>query len=102
MTPPERCTDILYIIFQARTTECSGRCKNRSTCSWKREGLDSLLNLFSGPLLPLRRLAAMSPRDPYALDPSLAEDPPASWSGRLKYLGPGLVLTASIVGSGEL
>ncbi|MBA4106802.1 MAG: iron transporter [Pirellula sp.] len=44
----------------------------------------------------------MSPRDPYALDPSLAEDPPASWSGRLKYLGPGLVLTASIVGSGEL
>ncbi len=44
----------------------------------------------------------MSPRDPYALDPTLAEDPPASWNGRLKYLGPGLVLTASIVGSGEL
>jgi Mn2+/Fe2+ NRAMP family transporter len=44
----------------------------------------------------------MSPRDPYVLDPSLVEDPPASWRGRLRYLGPGLVLTASIVGSGEL
>lgn len=44
----------------------------------------------------------MSPRDPYALDPSLVEEPPTTWRGRLKYLGPGLVLTASIVGAGEL
>jgi manganese transport protein len=44
----------------------------------------------------------MSPRDPYALDPSLVEDPPTTWRGSLKFLGPGLVLTASIVGSGEL
>lgn len=29
-------------------------------------------------------------------------DPPATFFGRLKYLGPGLILTASIVGSGEL
>lgn len=44
----------------------------------------------------------MSLRDPYALDPSLVEDPPTAWRGKLKFLGPGLVLTASIVGSGEL
>src|SRR5688572_31909588 len=42
------------------------------------------------------------PRDPYVLDPSLVQDPPRSLWGRLKLLGPGFVLTASIVGSGEL
>lgn len=41
-------------------------------------------------------------RDPYVLDPSLVADPPRSLSARLRLLGPGLVLTASIVGSGEL
>jgi manganese transport protein len=40
--------------------------------------------------------------DPYVLDPALVEDPPRSWSGTIKMLGPGFVLTASIVGSGEL
>jgi len=42
------------------------------------------------------------PRDPYVLDPSLVEDPPTAWLARLRLLGPGFVLTASIVGSGEL
>jgi Mn2+/Fe2+ NRAMP family transporter len=44
----------------------------------------------------------MEARDPYLLDPGLVADPPQSWLGRLRELGPGLVLTASIVGSGEL
>jgi manganese transport protein len=44
----------------------------------------------------------MSPRDPYVLDPALVQLPPPSLAGRLRELGPGLVLTASIVGSGEL
>ena len=44
----------------------------------------------------------MSPRDPYLLDPSLVEEPPTTWRGRIRFLGPGLVLTASIVGAGEL
>ncbi|MEX2577664.1 MAG: Nramp family divalent metal transporter [Verrucomicrobiales bacterium] len=39
---------------------------------------------------------------PYALDPSLVEEPPESFSGKLRYLGPGFILSASIVGSGEL
>lgn len=30
------------------------------------------------------------------------KDPPESWKGRLKFLGPGFILSASIVGSGEL
>ena len=44
----------------------------------------------------------MPPRDPYVLDPARVQNPPPSWVGRLRELGPGLVLTASIVGSGEL
>lgn len=40
--------------------------------------------------------------NPYVLTADRAQAPPASWLGRLKYLGPGLILTASIVGSGEL
>ena len=40
--------------------------------------------------------------DPYKLDASQIAAPPTSFFGRLRYLGPGLVLTASIVGSGEL
>jgi manganese transport protein len=30
------------------------------------------------------------------------QEPPANWKGRLKFLGPGFILSASIVGSGEL
>lgn len=38
----------------------------------------------------------------YALDPSGVREPPTTWRGRLPYIGPGFVLSASIVGSGEL
>ncbi|MCA9231263.1 MAG: Nramp family divalent metal transporter [Planctomycetales bacterium] len=40
--------------------------------------------------------------DPYQLDASRVAEPPATWSGKLLYCGPGFVLSASIVGSGEL
>lgn len=40
--------------------------------------------------------------NPYAYDNSALEVPPATLSGALRRVGPGLVLTASIVGSGEL
>ena len=40
--------------------------------------------------------------DPYAHDRSLIEEPPRHFTGMLKYLGPGFILSASIVGSGEL
>lgn len=40
--------------------------------------------------------------DPYALDPSGIKEPPVGWRDSLRYLGPGLILSASIVGSGEL
>jgi len=43
-----------------------------------------------------------SAENPYVLTAERAEAPPATWFGRMKYLGPGLILTASIVGSGEL
>jgi manganese transport protein len=44
----------------------------------------------------------MPSRDPYVLDPALVADPPTTWRETLSMLGPGFVLTASIVGSGEL
>ncbi len=40
--------------------------------------------------------------DPYRLDPAGVREPPQGWADSLKYLGPGLILSASIVGSGEL
>ncbi|MEU2198568.1 Nramp family divalent metal transporter [Isoptericola sp. NPDC019482] len=40
--------------------------------------------------------------DPYRLDPADAIEPPTSFRGRLKYLGPGLVISAAVIGSGEL
>jgi manganese transport protein len=43
-----------------------------------------------------------SPDNPYILTKERAESPPTSFFARLKHLGPGLILTASIVGSGEL
>ncbi len=40
--------------------------------------------------------------DPYALSASSIREPPKSFFESLKYIGPGFILSASIVGSGEL
>ncbi len=40
--------------------------------------------------------------NPYLLTSDRIKDPPTTISGALQYLGPGLLLSASIVGSGEL
>lgn len=40
--------------------------------------------------------------DPYQLDSANIKEPPTSFVESLKYLGPGFILSASIVGSGEL
>lgn len=40
--------------------------------------------------------------NPYARDASTIEEPPTHFLGMAKYLGPGFILSASIVGSGEL
>jgi len=42
------------------------------------------------------------PRDPYALTERDIKDPPKSFFETLQYLGPGFVLSAAVVGSGEL
>lgn len=48
------------------------------------------------------RPGVSSEADPYHLDASGIREPPSGWLQSLKYLGPGLILSASIVGSGEL
>lgn len=40
--------------------------------------------------------------DPYHLTPEGIKDPPKGWGQSFRHLGPGLILSASIVGSGEL
>ncbi|MGC3946889.1 MAG: Nramp family divalent metal transporter [Chryseolinea sp.] len=40
--------------------------------------------------------------DPYVLSIHNVKEPPHTFAGRLKFLGPGFILSASIVGSGEL
>lgn len=45
---------------------------------------------------------AVAPRNPYALDPGAVEEPPSRFLSTLRRIGPGMVLAASIVGSGEL
>lgn len=44
----------------------------------------------------------MHDSDPYQLSAEKAFDPPPGFMERLKFLGPGFILSASIVGSGEL
>ena len=44
----------------------------------------------------------MLSENPYRLDPSKIKDPPKGLLGSFQDLGPGFVLSASIVGSGEL
>jgi Mn2+/Fe2+ NRAMP family transporter len=46
--------------------------------------------------------AAVTTGDPYRLTPEGIKEPPRSWRDSLRYLGPGLVLSAAIVGAGEL
>ena len=40
--------------------------------------------------------------DPYTIQAGLTRDPPTTWRGRMRNLGPGIVVTGSIVGSGEI
>jgi Mn2+/Fe2+ NRAMP family transporter len=46
--------------------------------------------------------AAAAVPDPYALRPEDAREAPRTFTGRLRHLGPGLILSAAVVGSGEL
>lgn len=41
-------------------------------------------------------------QDPYTLTADGIKEPPVGWKASFRYLGPGLILSASIVGSGEL
>ena len=40
--------------------------------------------------------------DPYALDPADIQNPPHTLRGRLRFLGPGMITSAAVVGSGAL
>lgn len=44
----------------------------------------------------------LTEHDPYRLDPARIQEPPRTFGGRLKFLGPGMITSAAVVGSGEL
>jgi Mn2+/Fe2+ NRAMP family transporter len=48
------------------------------------------------------KAAGAAATDPYALTPEGIKEPPVGWRASFRYLGPGLIMSASIVGSGEL
>ncbi|WP_309131311.1 Nramp family divalent metal transporter [Brevibacterium sp.] len=48
------------------------------------------------------QLASQTKVDPYRLDAKDVLEPPTTFVGKLKYLGPGLVISAAVIGSGEL
>ncbi len=50
----------------------------------------------------MARAALEALKDPYRLDPEDVAEPPRSLSAILRRIGPGMILCASIVGSGEL
>jgi manganese transport protein len=52
--------------------------------------------------IPRRVSALRDSSDPYVLSPTAIEAPPLSFAACLRRIGPGMVLAASIVGSGEL
>jgi Mn2+/Fe2+ NRAMP family transporter len=43
-----------------------------------------------------------SAKDPYRLDPANIQEPPSGLKGSLRFLGPGMITSAAVVGSGEL
>jgi Mn2+/Fe2+ NRAMP family transporter len=46
--------------------------------------------------------AVVARPDPYILDHTRIQDPPTRFSGKLRFLGPGMITSAAVVGSGEL
>ncbi|NMR20216.1 Nramp family divalent metal transporter [Cellulomonas fimi] len=40
--------------------------------------------------------------DPYLLEPEGVREPPTTWRGSIRFFGPGLIISASVVGAGEL
>ncbi|MET1006484.1 MAG: Nramp family divalent metal transporter [Propionibacteriaceae bacterium] len=46
--------------------------------------------------------AVLTRQDPYVLDESRIQEPPTKFSHKLRFLGPGMITSAAVVGSGEL
>lgn len=47
-------------------------------------------------------IAVDAGKDPYVLDSANIKEPPKGWRAGLRFLGPGMITSAAVVGSGEL
>ena len=63
-----------------------------------------MTDLASSPVpeLPPDSDENVSHADPYTVRDGEAHPPPTTFAGRLKYLGPSLIVTGAVIGSGEL
>lgn len=52
--------------------------------------------------MSLRTERSESTQDPYTLTADEIQEPPKTWKESVRYFGPGLIISASVVGSGEL
>jgi Mn2+/Fe2+ NRAMP family transporter len=52
--------------------------------------------------MSLRTERPVRSTDPYTLTAEGIQEPPRTWKGSVRFFGPGLVISASVVGSGEL
>ena len=60
------------------------------------------MNISASPTKPVVSASITSQEDPYVISGARIKDPPVKFSGILKHLGPGFILSAAVVGSGEL
>jgi Mn2+/Fe2+ NRAMP family transporter len=51
---------------------------------------------------PTQETTFDSTKDPYLLDPANIQEPPRGLKGSVRFLGPGMITSAAVVGSGEL
>ena len=64
--------------------------------------MEHLAGQCQGTTLSSLHMAHSSHIDPYRLDKNAVRDSPLRFRHKLKFLGPGFILSASVVGSGEL
>lgn len=66
------------------------------------QGPDGGSTIVTGPEPQPEVVTTTQVDDPYHLDPAHVQEPPTGWRGSVRFFGPGLIISASVVGAGEL
>ena len=60
------------------------------------------MNVSPSSTKPALQTSLAPEEDPYVISGGRVKDPPENFFGILRHLGPGFILSAAVVGSGEL